>query len=59
MVEKVEVPFPEQKPSQIVVKVRNSHWYCRCGCADPGVQVKYGGVNTIDTYFRCVVWDYV
>lgn len=34
VVEKLTLPFPTQKPDQIVVKV------------------KYGGVNTIDTYFR-------
>lgn len=55
VLEKLTVPFPKQEPGDIVVKVR----FARFLIFEDGVglisasQVNWGGVNSIDTYFRC------
>lgn len=52
VLERQSVPFPKQEPNQVLVKVRRTPMYASELAHRITLQVNYGGVNTIDTYFR-------
>lgn len=52
VVQKQTVPFPKQRPGQLVVKVRTVVTLIRGFSPRVTFQVAWAGVNMIDTYFR-------
>lgn len=52
VIEQATLPYPEQKPDELVIKVRSRAIFTGILNQLICLQVVWGGVNSIDTYFR-------